>query len=101
MHNARREHTQHTQHAEQAEQAFEACRDQQDGKHAGTSSLAVLLLVLHVPAPSPTLSPTDPVPRSLLTLWARAGRGALYHASSSSVPPRAAPVASLAYTIAY
>ena len=58
----------------------------------------MLLLVLHVPAPSPTLSPTDPVPRSLLTLWARAGRGALYHASSS-VPPRAAPVASLAYTI--
>ena len=98
MHNARREHTQHTQHAEQAEQAFEACRD---GKHAGTSSLAVLLLVLNVPAPSPTLSPTDPAPRSLLTLWARAGRGALYHASSSSVPPRAAPVASLAYTIAY
>jgi len=24
-------------------------------------------------APSPTLSPTDPVPRGLLTLWARAG----------------------------
>ena len=24
--------------------------------------------------PSPTLSPTDPVPRGLLTLWARAGR---------------------------
>ena len=26
--------------------------------------------------PSPTLSPTDPVPRGLLTLWARAGPGA-------------------------
>ena len=26
--------------------------------------------------PSPTLSPTDPVPRGLLTLWARAGVGA-------------------------
>jgi len=26
-----------------------------------------------LPGPSPTLSPTDPVPRGLLTLWARAG----------------------------
>ena len=27
----------------------------------------------HPCLPSPTLSPTDPVPRGLLTLWARAG----------------------------